>query len=126
MERADTVLIILCLFILLVIFAAGAFLGKLYHPKTYFEAGVRARYVRSFYIPPNAFYKTIRLDRYLDMEDNVLRDVALMDTSDHPYGAWVVVASDEPIGSFSTYTNASGDYYYYDAMTGELIEKRVH
>ena len=113
---------------------AGAFFGTLYKSESHFiertrEARNASQYL-AFYIAPHAFKQTIRSDGYLSTyDDPVLWDVARMNTMGHEFGAWVVLALDGPPefeGKHAFLSGGRGTYYYYDAMSGELIATREH
>jgi uncharacterized membrane protein len=84
-------------------------------------------YIETFYLAPNAFSTTIKYDAYLSSyNDVILKDILGLNTSSHRFGAWTVVMLEEkPLkeGRYVFIPYGKGRYYYYDAMTGELIDK---
>ena len=124
-------------FALLVIplIAASAFVGLNYKSAAYaLEIGERLSpnesYYEVHYIPPHAT-QSIPADQFLSsFSDPILRDV---DKNSklwmHGLGVWVVLALNETpqrYGNYAYISNGSGDYYYIDAWSGELILHTNH
>lgn len=117
--------------ILLLIIPIAYTLGNTYHSKEELLARVRARspapYYAAFYIAPNAFAGGIAGDPYLpSYNDTILGDAARLGSPAHPNGAWAIAALPSPPeknGKVVFLSNARGTFYYYDAMSGELVAK---
>jgi len=115
--------------VIALVFAAGHLLGNAYHSKEELLSKVRslsdAPYYEAFYIAPNAFAGGIAADPYLpSYNDTVLRDVARVGSRAHPYGAWAIAALPSPPeknGKVVFLSNQRGRFYYFDAMSGELV-----
>jgi len=81
-----------------------------------------------YYIAPNAV-RNIRSDPYLaSYNDGILKDVSRIRYSEHPYGLWAVALLEEKpaVGPEAVFLpETAGAFFYIDAMSGEIIGKRV-
>jgi uncharacterized membrane protein len=91
------------------------------------QAIARANGYRVYYIPPNSL-NNVRIDPYFgSYDDAVLRDLARMRYSDHPYGMWLVAAvstNKTPEGKVVYFSDTGGFVAYVDAQSGEVVLKR--
>lgn len=121
--------------VMLAVLAFAVLMGGNYHSKGEFvqrtmEMDGNASFYDARYIPPHAFSRSIRGDPFLfEYNDPVLMDVASLGTKRYEWGAWVVLALDEPAkyeGKHAFISGGKGRYYYYDAWGGGLIAVRAH
>jgi len=122
------------LLIFLLILAVSFFVENNYQTKSEILSRTmamdNAKYVEVFYIAPRAFSSTIKGDIYLsNYNDAVLEDISKMDAGNHAFGVWVVLMLDEQpvkVGRYVFISEGKGRYYYYDAVSGELINRLEH
>jgi uncharacterized membrane protein len=118
--------------LLLAILAASVYVGSSYRTKSEIISKTKAinnaMDIRVFYIAPRAFSSSIARDPYLSRyDDTVLGDVVMIGDSGHPYGVWVAVVSNASNNNGRyIFASGSGENYFYDASSGELIGKFVH
>ncbi|MEM4389452.1 MAG: DUF2085 domain-containing protein [Candidatus Micrarchaeia archaeon] len=123
--------LMLSVLILLLIIPIAYVLGNTYHSKEELLSSVRAQspapYYAAFYIAPNAFAGGIAGDPYLpSYNDTILSDAARFGSPAHPNGAWAIAALPSPPeknGKAVFLSNTRGTFYYFDAMSGELVAK---
>lgn len=113
--------------LVLAVFAGAFFIGGHYHSESEFvqrtmELDRNATFYDAHYIAPHAFSLSIRGDPFLKTyNDPVLMDVSSTGTGKHEFGAWAVLALDEPAkyeGKYAFISGGKGRYYYYDAWSG--------
>lgn len=118
--------------LLLVILAASIYVGSTYQTKSEIIYKTKAinnvMDLRVFYIAPRAFSSSIPKDPYLGRyDDSVLGDAVMIGGNEHPYGVWVAVVSNSTKNDGRyIFASGSGDNYFYDARSGELIGKFRH
>jgi len=122
--------------LLLAVLAASAVVGSEYKSRDYVVGEAAALNPRgaagydAFYIAPRAFSGTISADPYLQSySDPVLHDIASLGTRRHELGGWAVLALNGPAeyeGKYAFVSGGNGNYYYFDAWTGELVAARRH
>jgi len=120
---------LLVLPLVLTLLAASLYVGDHYRTKSEIISKTKAinnaMDIKVFYIAPRAFSSSIPRDSYLSgYKDTVLSDVARIGDSKHPYGVWAAVVSNasKNDGRY-IFASESSENYFYDAMSGELIEK---
>ena len=118
--------------LLLAILAASVYIGSAYQTKSEIVYKTKTinnvMDIRVYYIAPRAFSSSIPKDPYLSgYDDTVLGDAVKIGDSGHPYGVWVAVVSNtsKNDGRY-IFASGSGENYFYDAMSGELIRKFGH
>ena len=115
--------------------AAGAYVGMNYKSADYVLGQATAMngnadYYGARYIAPHAT-RMVPSDPYLGKySDPILHDVAnYREFRPHEFGVWVVLALDgqpEYLGKYIYLSKGAGDYYYFDAWTGQLIIHTNH
>lgn len=118
--------------LLLAILAASVYVGSTYQTKSEIISKTKtinnAMDIKVYYIAPRAFSSSIPRDPYLSgYDDTVLGDAVKIGDSRHPYGVWVAVISNasKNEGRY-IFASGSGENYFYDARSGELIGEFRH
>jgi uncharacterized membrane protein len=122
-------------FLVISILVAGFFIGTNYMSADQAlekakQSSPNAAYYEVRYIAPHAT-RSIAGDQYIETyNDPILHDVDRnYEFRRHQFGAWAVLALTEPSEHYGRHiylSAGSGDYYYYDAWTGELILHTQH
>lgn len=135
--RRGIVLPVMIPFALLVLplIAASIFVGLNYKSADYvleraMQSSPNAVYYEVRYIPPHAT-QSIAADQFLSsFSDPILLDVDRnRELWKHELGVWVVLALNEQpqrYGNYAYLSKGSGDYYYFDAWSGELVLRTNH